>query len=1036
MKENEESSIPGRVLVEPIEFVDLQEIAKGKHGSHRASPERDIPVKRGPKGEPCHRDHSYNCLQFALQEDKVSPRRDGSVYKEVSPRPQASLRPPSKDEVLSVVIQKLTELVKNSEQKQKDYPDLSSEDGSEYEQGTGKSTEGGRTRLHQCPNCPCLFAVDKHRKGQLCSCCMRESRSTSPEEIFEEDNPEAHCLKDGQDHGGIACDVCIFKATTYHELLYHLATHNANIFRCKFCNFVTTRHPAIEKHQGVHVTEKVKKCLCNICGYETSDFSSLQVHIKKEHQNIKEILLKCSECGYSTGSESSLRDHMWSHVHPDKDIHSPGQTELEIRRQKSKSPVRSYTEETRQSGPGRKEPKRTVQSAGEQDSNTKLFKCLLCGYLCEKLSTLKAHAWRHAGQEGCSYPVMHKVQDSSEVTSEENSANHNKETGLNYVEVTEEVEITKYVRDGPKRKHTKDKRKCQCFPIMLPEEEHGIVQKVFADATSVNPEANGKVSMATNAYQDNCPASSTVSVIKKAPDTTKDCCKEAQPLCSSVINEHSIVTCLDQVSETPSSHSIPLSVCCSDVVVEEVVITANEQFTIKQDDDNPAKLGLCDETRDKENEQNLALESVKSDVKEDSVDEKHGRNQKRKIPCCSPGQDNKKVCTQPGISKMLLSAVDNALQVRGDMEKVVQDSSSSSPGKTKESNEINVVTATSMQTSEDHYQCPICKEMFPLSVQTHVCSQGSTPIFKCHRCSATFWHPQRLQYHMDTHDAILKCSDCPFSCSSEIALRDHVKKAHLPAKSSICPTCHNEMKDELPKDHEQTCVLKCWYGCRECDFVTGSLGDLQAHGRETHQKPYKCGMCDYSSATANGIKNHMKFHNADKPYKCNKCDFSGAYPQSLRSHMKKHSTSSPSMSNDQYKCKFCPYVSGHLPSMKSHMWRHTSHPGYDYDGQDIIKMVVKVKDGDSEGNDQEEKISEEKTVESPQKDTAEERKVSAVIPSAAVSESPKDPQNSKQIQYGSVIFQCSQCGFKSTDHSCLVEHLREHLAGTGNSVKS
>ncbi|XP_054748202.2 zinc finger protein 507-like [Lytechinus pictus] len=1016
MKENEESAIPGRVLVEPIEFVDLREIAKGKHGSHRASPERDIPMKKGLKDVQIHQDHSYNCLQIALQENKISPGRDGSVHKEVSPRIPTS-KTPSKDEVLSVVIQKLTELVKNSEQKQKDDLDSNIEDGEEDEHRSGKSKHDGRTKLYQCPNCPCLFAVQKHKVGQLCSCCLRDSRCTSPEEIEEEYTPEAHCLRDGQDHGGIACDICIFKAQTYDELLYHLATHNANIFRCKFCNFVTTKHAAIESHQSVHMVKNEKKCVCNICGYKTSDFSSLQVHIKKEHQSVKEILLKCSVCGYSTRSESGLRDHMWGHVNADRERQPQSQKELEIRRHKSSSPSRSETEE-------RKELKKTVQSAVEQDMNTKLFKCLLCGYLCEKLSTLKAHAWRHAGQEGCSYPVMHKLQDASEILSGEDSTNHNSETGFSYVEVTEEVEIAKFVRESPRRKQTKEKGKCQCSPIMLPEEEHGIVQKVFADATTVDPENESNTSPTTLVPQDHCAASSTVSVIKRAPEITKDCSQEDERLCNSLVIEHQNVIGHEQVSDTSYSHVMPLSVC--DVLIEEVVTTANEEIAVKEEDMILAQLGLCDAITETEKAQKPAQEHVESDGEEGKGEKRHSRNQKRKVPCSSPALDSKKICTKPGISKMLLSAVDDALQVRREMEKINQDRSSSDPVKAKESIMDAVATVTSMQNSENS------------SVQTHVCSQGSTPVFKCQRCPATFWHPQRLQHHMDTHEAILKCSDCSLSCSSEIALRDHVKKVHLTAKSTICPTCHKEVKNESPKDHEQTCVLKCWYGCRECDYVVSSMEELQAHCQKTHQKPYKCGMCNYSSATANGIKNHMKFHNADKPYKCNLCDFSGAYPQSLRSHMKKHSTSSPSLSSEQYKCKFCPYISGHLPSMKSHMWRHTSHPGYDYDGQDIIKMVVKVEKCNSKGKDQQEKLSEVPTkasiVDTRMKDKAEERKKkSAVIPSP---DKPKDPPNSKQIQYGSVIFQCSQCGFKSNDHSCLVEHLREHLANIDNSGKS
>ena len=878
-----------------------------------------------------------------------------------------------------------------------------------------------RTKLYQCPKCPCLFTVKQwFKKGQLCLCCTRDSRESSPGQPVDksEESAEAHCYRDGQDHTGISCDMCSIKVKSYNDLLYHLATHDANIFRCKFCNFVTTSHAAIEDHQDVHVSDLNKKCICNICGFKTNAFSKLQAHIKRTHQNIKEILLKCSECGYSTKSESALRNHMWTHIKSGSVLQPSNEADNTLKRQKSVSPSRSDAEESSDlENTLLRRKQRTKSSLSPEliDSNTKLFKCLLCGYLCEKLSTLKAHAWRHAGQEGCSYPVMHKVEDISQVTSLEDSEDHkdtseDKADEYNFVEIIRDKE-----NNDTKVRRTDQKSGCHCQPIVLPKEEHEIVQKVFADASAEVGSSSKASATAVQEDPPSAPSAPAGGVTKVPADTTVPELSETQTCCSSEQGDTQIKTgsCCAKPAEGVCPSPVLSDIACPEVIVEEIVTT---------------------DTADSESEgkePQILHDVVVVDMRtseESDVGEKSCKNLKRKVSIQTLVGE-KKQCLSPGISKMLLSAVDTALQVRAESEK----KSKITQG-TPIVGDKDVVTAPK-GTQDDHYRCPICRQVFPASVQTHVCSQGSTPIFKCHKCPATFWHFGRLQSHMGTHKAILECVSCSTRWGSEMALREHVKKAHLPAKSNICPSCQNTITEKSPKAHEQSCVLKCWYGCRECDIVTKSMEELQRHYNTAHQKPYKCSVCDYASATPNGIKNHMKFHKTDKPYKCNLCDFSGAYPQSLRSHMKKHSASAVSQSNDQYKCKFCSYTSGHLPSMKSHMWRHTSEPGYDYDGQDIIKMVVKVNNPSEENANSPERVILKTPVEvnkvgkvSPKPALASsQKKAKALLPSAR-----KEPARGKQIQYGSVIFQCSQCGFKSNDHGCLVEHLKEHLVESGD----
>ena len=41
-------------------------------------------------------------------------------------------------------------------------------------------------------------------------------------------------------------------------------------------------------------------------------------------------------------------------------------------------------------------------------------------------------------------------------------------------------------------------------------------------------------------------------------------------------------------------------------------------------------------------------------------------------------------------------------------------------------------------------------------------------------------------------------------------------------------------------------------------------------------KPYKCDLCDYSSAYSGDLKRRMIIHRGQKPCKCDLCDYSSA----------------------------------------------------------------------------------------------------------------------------------------------------------------
>ena len=47
-------------------------------------------------------------------------------------------------------------------------------------------------------------------------------------------------------------------------------------------------------------------------------------------------------------------------------------------------------------------------------------------------------------------------------------------------------------------------------------------------------------------------------------------------------------------------------------------------------------------------------------------------------------------------------------------------------------------------------------------------------------------------------------------------------------------------------------------------------------------------MCDYASTLIGNLKRHVMTHTRERPYKCGLCDFSAITSENLKTHKKKH----------------------------------------------------------------------------------------------------------------------------------------------------
>ncbi|XP_031242081.1 zinc finger protein 507 isoform X2 [Mastomys coucha] len=187
----------------------------------------------------------------------------------------------------------------------------------------------------------------------------------------------------------------------------------------------------------------------------------------------------------------------------------------------------------------------------------------------------------------------------------------------------------------------------------------------------------------------------------------------------------------------------------------------------------------------------------------------------------------------------------------------------------------------------------------------------------------------------------------------------------------------------------------------------------QEGNKSSTQKQYRCDVCDYTSTTYVGVRNHRRVHNSDKPYRCS----------------------------------LCGYVCSHPPSLKSHMWKHASDQNYNYEQvnkaiNDAISQSSRVlgksrgkplltsseeRTGPTTGSPENLVSSSELTSQLPGEviDASELEKLNPTGSSSDVS-GRSCSLAMPGTEYCVLLFCCCICGFESTSKESLLDHMKEH----------
>ncbi|KAI4878084.1 hypothetical protein NFI96_027877 [Prochilodus magdalenae] len=311
-----------------------------------------------------------------------------------------------------------------------------------------------------------------------------------------------------------------------------------------------------------------------------------------------------------------------------------------------------------------------------------------------------------------------------------------------------------------------------------------------------------------------------------------------------------------------------------------------------------------------------------------------------------------------------------------------------------------------------------------------------------------------------------RCRLCLYSSGNKGYIKQHLR-VHRQRQPYQCPICEYIASDS--KDLESHMIHHCktrMYPCKHCSETFHYKSQLRNHEREQHgmgdtsaaltavgetaagtdesekmteedpasdQKVYKCDVCDYTSSTYVGVRNHRRIHNSDKPYRCCSCDFATTNMNSLKSHMKRHPQEHQAVQLlEQYRCSLCGYVCSHPPSLKSHMWKHAGDQNYNY--EQVNKAINEAISQSSRS-----------PVVPPNVVLGRKEKTAANLPTAAagtLGDAPGARPGEQALQavgrkggigqvragmeYCMLLFCCCICGFESTSKEQLMEHMKEH----------
>ncbi|OWK58142.1 zinc finger protein 507 isoform X2 [Lonchura striata] len=807
--------------------------------------------------------------------------------------------------------------------------------------------------------------------------------------------------------------------------------------------------------------KKVTCYQCGLCNFLSPSLLTLQEHIK-QHGQKNEVILMCSECHFASKSQEELESHFQSHHE------NGGKNSIQTKAQRCVNVTSSFLQgpvegsvKTGTDQTGNVECKDTAQSAPVPEMGRRkwytyeqygMYRCLICRYTCGQQRMLKTHAWKHAGEVDCSYPIFEEENENTSLS--ETVVTHTPQSVDTVVLSVENSELDIHSEPSlqlqicnseqlscksPLGTNVKEEEILSESVVHSPTTE--VVEETVSDTEPDNLITDSLLSSAQKIISCSPNKKGHINVIvERLPGAEENVLQKPFLMNTDIetekklISEESSVTCEE-----------PAEVYHSDTI-QEVIIEWNN--TEKKDNELSANKNVtADENvppaRRRTNSESLRLHSLAAEALvtmpiraaeltrsslraltgEDAVDAGAGQGG-ADGPCMAH-------------SKVVSSLKDPSEEFGGlnqsecAIVEIKKDRPELSEAPIKMGISMSLLTVIEKlkeRTDQNASDDDILKEL-----------QDNA---QCHSAGAAAAAGSSLVEFIPSAERPYRCRLCHYSSGNKGYIKQHLR-VHRQRQPYQCPICEHIAGDS--KGLESHMINHCkarMYQCKQCEESFHYKSQLRNHEREQHSLPDL-----FSTATANklivsneGDDREGSKSSAQKLFRCDVCDYTSTTYVGVRNHRRIHSSDKP------YRCSLCGYVCSHPPSLKSHMWKHASDQNYNYE-----QVNKAINDAISQSSRFQGQLTDKTLLEGTDESTVpilgstdnlvsftesinqttneisgsdENEKPTLMNTSCSLEKNSTLPHLG--TEYCVLLFCCCICGFESTNKENLLDHMKEH----------